>query len=128
MATRKPRLYCANVGSPLSSRTSWGVEAAASHGSVASWFVGGSYATVLADRHALVVAGLVGVRGAPHLRGNQMFGDVSAFCALGLIALTLLGVGVLPLLYLVVLGGREAPVRRVERLLKALAVPVRAWR
>ena len=55
-----------------------------------------------------------------------MFGDVSAFCALGLIALTLLGVGVLPLLYLVVLGGREAPVRRVERLLKALAVPVRA--
>lgn len=90
--------------------------------------IGATTLSRTADRHALVAAGLFGVRGAPHLRGNQMFGDVSAFCVLGLIALTLLGVGVLPLLYLVVLGGRDAPVRRVERLLKALAVPLRAWR
>jgi hypothetical protein len=44
-----------NVGAPLGSHTSWGVEAATSHGSVVSWFVGGSYATVFADRHGVEV-------------------------------------------------------------------------
>jgi TonB dependent receptor/Carboxypeptidase regulatory-like domain len=42
-----------NVGGPISAHTSWGVEAATSHGSVNSWFVGGSYATVLADSHGI---------------------------------------------------------------------------
>ncbi|HEY8549893.1 MAG TPA: TonB-dependent receptor [Vicinamibacterales bacterium] len=44
-----------NVGGPVSTRTSWAVEAATGHGSVTSWFVGGSYATVLADKHGIDV-------------------------------------------------------------------------
>lgn len=57
-----------------------------------------------------------------------MFGDVSALCAMGLITLSLFGMGLLPLVYVVVLSSREAPARRVERLLKAVAVLLRAWR
>ncbi|ORM37218.1 hypothetical protein [Williamsia sp. 1135] len=58
-----------------------------------------------------------------------MFGDVSAFCALGfIIAITIVVVGVLPLVYIVVLIDRESPARRVEGLLKALSAVLRAWR
>jgi hypothetical protein len=42
-----------NLGGPLSTRTSWSVEAAAAQGSVSSWFLGGTYATVIADRHGI---------------------------------------------------------------------------
>lgn len=44
-----------NLAGPISPRTSWSVEAAAANGSVSSWFVGGSYATVLADHHGVDV-------------------------------------------------------------------------
>ena len=40
---------------PLSTRTSWSVEAAAAQGAVSSWFVGGTYATVIADSHGVDV-------------------------------------------------------------------------
>ena len=42
-----------NLGGPISARTSWSVEAAAAQGSVASWFLGGTYATVIAERHGI---------------------------------------------------------------------------
>ena len=44
-----------NLGSPLSTRTSWSVEAAAAQGAVSSWFLGGTYATVIADSHGVDV-------------------------------------------------------------------------
>jgi hypothetical protein len=44
-----------HLAGPLSTRTTWGVEAATARGTVTSWFVGGSYATVVADRHGLEV-------------------------------------------------------------------------
>ncbi len=44
-----------NLAAPVSTRTSWVVEAATAQGAVSSWFVGGSYATVVADSHALDV-------------------------------------------------------------------------
>ena len=40
---------------PVSTRTTWSVEAATARGGVSSWFVGGSYATVVADRHGVEV-------------------------------------------------------------------------
>lgn len=62
-------------------------------------------------------------------KGSPMFGDVSAFCALGfIIAITIVAVGVLPLVYIVVLIDRESPARRIEGLLKALAAVLRALR
>jgi hypothetical protein len=44
-----------HLAGPLSTRTTWGVEAATARGTVTSWFVGGSYATVVADRHGVEV-------------------------------------------------------------------------
>lgn len=44
-----------NLGSPVSARTSWSVEAAAAQGAVSSWFLGGTYATVIADSHGIDV-------------------------------------------------------------------------
>ena len=44
-----------NLAAPVSTRTSWVVEAATAQGTVSSWFVGGSYATVVAESHALDV-------------------------------------------------------------------------
>ena len=40
-----------HLAGPLSTRTTWSVEAATARGGVTSWFVGGSYATVVADSH-----------------------------------------------------------------------------
>ena len=40
---------------PLSTRTTWSVEAATARGGVTSWFVGGTYATVVADSHGVEV-------------------------------------------------------------------------
>jgi hypothetical protein len=44
-----------NIGSPLSTRSNWSVEAAAAQGAVSSWFLGGTYATVIADNHGMDV-------------------------------------------------------------------------
>jgi hypothetical protein len=44
-----------HLAGPLSTRTTWSVEAATARGGVSSWFVGGSYATVVADRHGVEV-------------------------------------------------------------------------
>jgi hypothetical protein len=44
-----------NLGSPVSTRTSWSVEAAAAQGAVSSWFLGGTYATVIAGSHGVDV-------------------------------------------------------------------------
>ena len=44
-----------NLGSPLSAHTNWSVEAAAAQGAVSSWFLGGTYATVIADSHGVDV-------------------------------------------------------------------------
>jgi len=44
-----------HLAGPLSTRTTWGVEAATARGTVQSWFVGGSYATVVADKHGVEV-------------------------------------------------------------------------
>ena len=41
-----------NLAGPLSTRTTWWVEAATARGGVNSWFVGGTYATVVADSTA----------------------------------------------------------------------------
>lgn len=55
-------------------------------------------------------------------------GNIPWFCALAIVAVTIFVVGVLPLVYIVVLSDREAPARRVMGMLRALAVPLRAWR
>jgi hypothetical protein len=44
-----------NLAAPVSTRTSWVVEGATAQGEVSSWFVSGSYATVVAESHALDV-------------------------------------------------------------------------
>jgi hypothetical protein len=44
-----------HLAGPLSTRTTWGVEAATARGTVTSWFVSGSYATVVADKHGVEV-------------------------------------------------------------------------
>jgi hypothetical protein len=44
-----------HLAGPLSTRTTWSVEAATARGGVSSWFVGGTYATVVADSHGLEV-------------------------------------------------------------------------
>jgi hypothetical protein len=44
-----------HLAGPLSTRTTWSVEAATARGGVNSWFVGGTYATVVADSHGLEV-------------------------------------------------------------------------
>jgi hypothetical protein len=44
-----------HLAGPLSTRTTWSVEAATARGGVSSWFVGGTYATVVADRHGVEV-------------------------------------------------------------------------
>jgi hypothetical protein len=44
-----------HLAGPLSTRTTWSVEAATARGGVSSWFVGGTYATVVADRHGIEV-------------------------------------------------------------------------
>lgn len=44
-----------NLAAPVSTRTSWVVEAATAQGTVSSWFIGGSYSTVVAESHALDV-------------------------------------------------------------------------
>jgi len=44
-----------NLGSPIGTRTSWSVEAAAAQGAVSSWFLGGTYATVIAGSHGVDV-------------------------------------------------------------------------
>jgi hypothetical protein len=44
-----------HLAGPLSTRTTWSVEAATARGGVSSWFVGGSYATVVADNHGVEV-------------------------------------------------------------------------
>jgi TonB dependent receptor-like, beta-barrel/Carboxypeptidase regulatory-like domain len=43
------------LGAPVSTRSTWAVEAAVTQGDVSSWFVAGSYATILAERHAIDV-------------------------------------------------------------------------
>lgn len=43
------------VGAPVSERSTWAVEAAVTQGDVSSWFVAGSYATILADSHGIDV-------------------------------------------------------------------------
>ncbi len=44
-----------HLAGPLSTRTTWSVEAATARGGVTSWFVGGTYATVVADSHGVEV-------------------------------------------------------------------------
>jgi hypothetical protein len=44
-----------HLAGPLSTRTTWSVEAATARGGVNSWFVGGTYATVVADSHGIEV-------------------------------------------------------------------------
>jgi hypothetical protein len=44
-----------HLAGPLSTRTTWSVEAATARGGVNSWFVGGTYATVVADSHGVEV-------------------------------------------------------------------------
>jgi hypothetical protein len=44
-----------HLAGPLSTRTTWSVEAATARGGVSSWFVGGTYATVVADKHGVEV-------------------------------------------------------------------------
>jgi len=44
-----------HLAGPLSTRTTWSVEAATARGGVSSWFVGGTYATVVADSHGVEV-------------------------------------------------------------------------
>jgi hypothetical protein len=44
-----------HLAGPLSTRTTWSVEAATARGGVSSWFVGGTYATVVADAHGVEV-------------------------------------------------------------------------
>jgi hypothetical protein len=44
-----------HLAGPLSTRTTWSVEAATARGGVTSWFVGGTYATVVADAHGVEV-------------------------------------------------------------------------
>jgi hypothetical protein len=44
------------VGAPVSDRSTWAVEAAVTQGDVSSWFVAGSYATIIAESHGIDVA------------------------------------------------------------------------
>jgi hypothetical protein len=44
-----------HLAGPLSTRTTWSVEAATARGGVNSWFVSGTYATVVADSHGVEV-------------------------------------------------------------------------
>ena len=44
------------VGAPVSERSTWSVEAAVTQGDVSSWFVAGSYATIIAESHGIDVA------------------------------------------------------------------------
>ena len=44
-----------HLAGPLSTRTTWSVEAATARGGVSSWFIGGTYATVVADAHGVEV-------------------------------------------------------------------------
>jgi hypothetical protein len=43
------------VGAPVSDRSTWAVEAAVTQGDVSSWFVAGSYATIIAESHGIDV-------------------------------------------------------------------------
>lgn len=44
-----------SLGAPVSTKTTWTVEGAVTQGDVSSWFVHGSYATILADTHGMDV-------------------------------------------------------------------------
>jgi hypothetical protein len=44
------------VGAPVNDRSTWAVEAAVTQGDVSSWFVAGSYATIIAESHGIDVA------------------------------------------------------------------------
>jgi hypothetical protein len=59
---------------PLSTRTTWSVEAATARGGVSSWFVGGSYATVVADRHGVEVHSSYSRQRSAAASGIRVFG------------------------------------------------------
>ena len=63
-----------HLAGPLSTRTTWSVEAATARGGVTSWFVGGSYATVVADSHGVEVHSSYSRQRSAAASGVSVFG------------------------------------------------------
>jgi len=63
-----------HLAGPLSTRTTWSVEAATARGGVSSWFVGGTYATVVADNHGVEVHSSYSRQRSPDAEGVGVFG------------------------------------------------------
>ena len=63
-----------HLAGPLSTRTTWSVEAATARGGVTSWFVGGTYATVVADSHGVEVHSSYSRQRSAAASGVSVFG------------------------------------------------------
>src|SRR4051812_37308341 len=63
-----------HLAGPLSTRTTWSVEAATARGGVTSWFVGGTYATVVADAHGVEVHSSYSRQRSAAASGVSVFG------------------------------------------------------
>lgn len=63
-----------HLAGPLSTRTTWSVEAATARGGVSSWFVGGTYATVVADSHGVEVHSSYSRQRSAAASGVSVFG------------------------------------------------------
>jgi hypothetical protein len=63
-----------HLAGPLSTRTTWSVEAATARGGVNSWFVGGTYATVVADSHGVEVHSSYSRQRSAAVSGVGVFG------------------------------------------------------
>lgn len=63
-----------HLAGPLSTRTTWSVEAATARGGVNSWFVGGTYATVVADSHGVEVHSAYSRQSSAAAGGVGVFG------------------------------------------------------
>ena len=63
-----------HLAGPLSTRTTWSVEAATARGGVTSWFVGGTYATVVADSHGVEVHSSYSRQQSSAASGVSVFG------------------------------------------------------
>ncbi len=63
-----------HLAGPLSTRTTWSVEAATARGGVNSWFVGGTYATVVADSHGVEVHSAYSRQSSAAASGVAVFG------------------------------------------------------
>jgi carboxypeptidase family protein len=63
-----------HLAGPLSTRTTWSVEAATARGGVSSWFVGGTYATVVADNHGVEVHSSYSRQRSAEADGTGLYG------------------------------------------------------